>query len=107
MQTAITDHLSTNQYELLMVEFSQMGYYDITTDIPSYIDQHNVEYEIMQRTYETEKSPLRRLLAKSEWKKYRDHEIENCEKFMMSLHRPRKIHLHDHKAVFNCYNLGH
>ncbi len=81
MQQAITEQLDSNKYDLLMVEFSQMGYYDITTDIPRYVDQHNVEYEIMQRTYETEKSPLRRLLAKSEWRKYREHEIENCEKF--------------------------
>ncbi len=105
MQTAITDHLSTNQYELLMVEFSQMGYYDITTDIPSYIDQHNVEYEIMQRTYETEKSPLRRLLAKSEWKKYRDHEIENCEKFTSCLttsERDAKI-LEQRSPKLNCH----
>ncbi|MEM7257043.1 MAG: glycosyltransferase, partial [Pseudomonadota bacterium] len=85
MQQAITAQLSSGQYDLLMVEFSQMGYYDIATDIPKYVDQHNVEYEIMQRTYETEKSPLRRLLAKSEWRKYRNHEIENCEKFTACL----------------------
>lgn len=81
MQTAISIQLESGQHDLVMVEFSQMGYYDITSDIPKYVDQHNVEYEIMQRTYETEKSPLRKLLARSEWKKYRDHEIENCEKF--------------------------
>lgn len=85
MQQAITTQLDSGQYDLLMVEFSQMGYYDITTDIPKFVDQHNVEYEIMQRTYETEKSPLRKLLAKSEWRKYRDHEIENCEKFSACL----------------------
>jgi sugar transferase (PEP-CTERM/EpsH1 system associated) len=85
MQQAITEQLDSKKYDLLMVEFSQMGYYDITTDIPRYVDQHNVEYEIMQRTYETEKSPLRKLLARSEWKKYRHHEIENCEKFTACL----------------------
>lgn len=85
MQDAITKHLTSNEFDLLMVEFSQMGYYDIATDIPKYVDQHNVEYEIMQRTFETEQSPLRKLLAKSEWKKYRNHEIENCEKFTACL----------------------
>lgn len=82
MQNAISEHLGSNNYDLLMVEFSQMGYYDLDTNIPSFVDQHNVEYEIMHRTFETEKSPLRRLLAYSEWKKYYKHEIENCEKFI-------------------------
>lgn len=81
MQDVISKHLQEGDYDLLMVEFSQMGYYELETDIPSYVDQHNVEYEIMLRTYETEKSPLRKLLAYSEWKKYNTQEIENCEKF--------------------------
>lgn len=85
MQSAISAQLDSNQFDLMVVEFSQMGYYDITADIPSYVDQHNVEYEIMQRTYETEQSPLRKLLARSEWKKYERDEIENCEKFTACL----------------------
>ncbi len=81
MQDAVSKHLNDGNYDLLMVEFSQMGYYELNTDIPSFVDQHNVEYEIMHRTYETEKSPLRKILAYSEWKKYSKQEIENCEKF--------------------------
>ena len=81
MQNAVTRHLSEGDYDLLLVEFSQMGYFQLDTDIPSFIDQHNVEYEIMHRTYETEKNPLRKLLAYSEWKKFYKQEIENCEKF--------------------------
>jgi len=85
MQAAIDKHLATGKYDLVLAEFSQMGYYDLKTDIPKYVDQHNVEYEIMLRTYETEKNPLRRLLAYSEWKKYNVQEIENCEKFTACL----------------------
>lgn len=85
IQKSLSRHLQTGSYDLLMVEFSQMGYYEFNTDIPSYVDQHNVEYEIMHRTYETEKSPLRKLLAHSEWKKYYKQEIENCEKFTACL----------------------
>ncbi len=81
MQTAITKHLNEGDYDLLLAEFSQMGYYQLDTDIPRFVDQHNVEYEIMHRTYETEKNPLRKLLAYSEWKKFYKQEIENCEKF--------------------------
>ena len=81
MQDAIDLQLREGNYDLLMVEFSQMGYYDLNTSIPSYVDQHNVEYEIMHRTFETEKNPLRKLLAYSEWKKYYVQEIENCDKF--------------------------
>jgi len=85
MQNAIDQRLASGKYDRLVVEFSQMGYYDYNTDIPSYVDQHNVEYEIMHRTYETEKNPLRKLLAYSEWRKYRQHEIENCQKFSACL----------------------
>lgn len=85
MQKAISKHLREGSYDLLMVEFSQMGYYEFNTDLPRYVDQHNVEYEIMHRTYQTEKSPLRKLLAFSEWKKYYKQEIENCEKFTACL----------------------
>ena len=85
MQAEISKHLQPGNYDLLMVEFSQMGYYKLNSNIPSFVDQHNVEYEIMLRTYETEKSPLRKLLAFSEWKKYYKQEIENCEKFTACL----------------------
>jgi len=81
MQNAISQHLQKGNYDLVMVEFSQMGYYELDTELPRYVDQHNVEYEIMHRTYQTEKSLLRKLLAYSEWKKYYNQEIENCEKF--------------------------
>jgi len=81
MQRKIDSCLSNDKYDLLLVEFSQMGYYRLNTSIPKYVDQHNVEYEIMQRTYETERSPVRKLLAKFEWKKYEIHEIDNCRKF--------------------------
>ncbi len=85
MQAEISKHLQPGNFDLLMVEFSQMGYYKLNSNIPSFVDQHNVEYEIMLRTYETEKSPLRKLLAFSEWKKYHKQEIENCEKFTACL----------------------
>jgi len=81
MQTLLDKHFEQGNYDLFMAEFSQMGYYQMNTDIPRYIDQHNVEYEIMLRTYETEKNPLRKILAYSEWKKFYEQEIENCNKF--------------------------
>ncbi len=85
MQQMIDEQLATGDYDLLMVEFSQMGYYSFDTNIPRFVDQHNVEYEIMHRTYETEKNPLRKLLAYSEWKKYYHQEIDNCSKFTACL----------------------
>lgn len=85
MQQAIDRHLESGQYDLVIVEFSQMGYYQFNTDVPTYVDQHNVEYEIMLRTFQSERNPLRKLLAWSEWRKYRHHEIENCRKFTACL----------------------
>ncbi len=85
MQDAIDRHLASGEYDLVIVEFSQMGYYEFKTDVPTYVDQHNVEYEIMLRTFQSERNPLRKLLAWSEWRKYRNHEIENCRKFTACL----------------------
>jgi len=85
MQKLLNKHLQHGNYDLFMAEFSQMGYYHMRTSIPRYIDQHNVEYEIMQRTYETEKNPLRKLLAYSEYKKFYRQEITNCNKFTACL----------------------
>lgn len=81
MQNRINNLCNSGTFELILAEFSQMGYYHLPDNIKKYVDQHNVEYEIMQRTFETERSPLRKLLAKSEWRKYNKQEIENCEKF--------------------------
>jgi len=81
MQSRIDALCDSESFDLILAEFSQMGYYRLPDNIGKYVDQHNVEYEIMQRTFETERSPLRKLLAKSEWRKYYKHEIENCEKF--------------------------
>ena len=85
MQHNIDSICETNSFDLILAEFSQMGYYEFPENITRYVDQHNVEYEIMQRTFETERSPLRKLLAKSEWRKYHQHEIDNCEKFVTCL----------------------
>lgn len=85
MQDLLDKHFRDGNYDLFVAEFSQMGYYEMNTDIPRYVDQHNVEYEIMRRTYETEKNPLRKLMAYSEWKKFYRHEIENCNKFTACL----------------------
>ena len=81
MQNRIDSLCDAEKFDLILAEFSQMGYYRLPDNITKYVDQHNVEYEIMQRTFETERSPLRKLLARSEWRKYNKHEIENCEKF--------------------------
>lgn len=85
MQKLLNTQLEHGNYDLLMAEFSQMGYYQLRTNIPRYIDQHNVEYEIMKRTFEAEKHSLRKLLAYSEYKKFYRHEIANCNKFTACL----------------------
>jgi len=81
MQQKINNLCADTMFDLILAEFSQMGYYELPAHITRYVDQHNVEYEIMQRTYETERSPLRKVLAKSEWRKYYQQEIINCDKF--------------------------
>lgn len=80
MQDEINKLLNSNVYEKVIVEFSQMGYYEYNTSVPKFVDLHNIESMIMQRTYE-QSSSFRKLLAYVEWRKYRNHEVINCRKF--------------------------
>ncbi len=43
------DALAAEPWDLVQVEFSQMGYYRLPVGVPAVLDLHNVEYEVLVR----------------------------------------------------------
>jgi len=81
MQRTIDHYLATRPFDIVQIEFSQMGYYHLRDYSRSVLDQHNVEYELLHRIYQTERLSLRKLYSFSEWWKFRRQEIAICERF--------------------------
>lgn len=81
LQHAIDIVTQQETFDIIQVEFSQMGYYSLPPTIPCVLDEHNVEYEILYRTYVNTKFSFRKLYNYFEWKKFKRNEIENCQKF--------------------------
>lgn len=74
MQSALTRLLAAQNYDLIQVESSQMAGFDFGAKIPLILDEHNLEYELLHRLYQGERSPLRRLYNWAEYVKFRREE---------------------------------
>jgi glycosyltransferase involved in cell wall biosynthesis len=85
MQATIDRCLRERTYDIIQVEFSQMAYYRFPSHANCVLDQHNVEYEILYRTYRAATDWGRRLYSFVEWKKFKRDEINNCRKFPVCL----------------------
>jgi glycosyltransferase involved in cell wall biosynthesis len=85
MQRAIDDYLASHAIDLVNVEFAQMGYYALPRDKPSVLTEHNVEYDILYRTYQRDRLSLRKLYNLMEWRKFRRDELAICRKFDMCM----------------------
>lgn len=78
MQRQIDRALAQTQYDLVIVEHSFMGYFDLPKDIPTVLDQHNVESEILLRAGLSDRSLVRRAYNLLEYWKYRSDEQDIC-----------------------------
>ncbi|MEM7130724.1 MAG: glycosyltransferase [Chloroflexota bacterium] len=81
MQKEIDKALAQEQFDLIHVEFSQLGYHKFPDGIPTFLDQHNVEYDLLHRIYLNEALSLRKLYCYLEWKKFKRDELHICQKF--------------------------
>ena len=64
-------------FDVVQIESSQLGSYDYGTAPLFVVDEHNLEYELLYRMYQTESSPLRRYYNGLEYRKFRREE-EAC-----------------------------
>lgn len=74
MQHLLTDLLAAEPFDVVQIESSQLGSYDYGTAPLFVVDEHNLEYELLYRMYQTESSPLRRYYNGLEYRKFRREE---------------------------------
>src|SRR5438132_657381 len=74
MQEAISRVLVAEQFDIIQVESSQMSGFEFNSAAPLLVDEHNIEYELLYRTFKTERSPLRKFYNWVEYRKFRHEE---------------------------------
>lgn len=86
MQRVVDGLLNSKQFDLVYVDHLQMAQYvEDWNRCPKALDEHNVEWKIIERLAEGEKRLLRRMYAAIEWKKLRRWELDTCGKFDLAL----------------------
>lgn len=70
MQLAITNSLSTGWFDLVLVEASQMGQFTFGSGPARVLDEHNIEYELLRRSFQMERAPLRKMYNGVEFAKF-------------------------------------
>lgn len=76
MQRKIDDLLSRETFDLIQVEFGHLSSYRFGSGVPVVLDEHNIEYELLYRMYQSERSGFRRFYNWLEYKKYQHEERE-------------------------------
>ncbi|HZU15482.1 MAG TPA: glycosyltransferase [Candidatus Dormibacteraeota bacterium] len=74
MQREIDRLLAEEGADVVLVEGSHLARFRFGDRVPVVLDEHNLEYELLERTYRTERSPLRRGFARVEYLKFRKEE---------------------------------
>jgi len=102
MQSTLRKLLSEQPYDIIQVESSQLSNFEYVGNAKTVLDEHNIEYELLQRMYHTERSPLRRIYNGLEYYKFRREEqrswrhVDACvftsarEEQMVARQLPRK-----------------
>jgi sugar transferase (PEP-CTERM/EpsH1 system associated) len=80
MQSTIDWLLRENEFDVIQIESSQMTGFDYDSSALMLVDEHNIEYELLYRTFRTERSPIRKLYNWVEYRKFRHEEQESWRK---------------------------
>jgi glycosyltransferase involved in cell wall biosynthesis len=80
MQQAIDHLLATQRFDVIQVESSQMSTFDFGSATPVLLDEHNIEYELLYRTFKAERSPLRKLYNWLEFRKFQLEEVRSWQR---------------------------
>lgn len=74
MQDALDALLAREQFDVVQLESSQVGWLRFPAGIPVVVDEHNIESELLGRMGQTDASRLRRLYNRWEYVRYRAYE---------------------------------
>lgn len=78
IQKMLNSLLTTTTVDAILFESALMAGYQVPISMPVFIDQHNLEYEILERTFQLEKGRLRRWYNWRESQLVKPAEIERC-----------------------------
>ena len=78
MQDALDVLLARDNYDVVLFESILLAGYRLPAGIRIIIDQHNIEHELFERTYEQEKSLLRKWYNWQQGRLLKRGEIERC-----------------------------
>ena len=85
VQQELDAMLSRDAYDAVLFESVFMAGYRLPEHMPMIIDEHNIEYELLQRTYQREKGWLRKGYNWWESRLLKPIELERCRKARMVL----------------------
>lgn len=74
LQRALDDLCPAREFDVIQLESSVLCGLRLPEGTPVLLDEHNIEYEVFKRVWESERSPLRRLFNRLEYKRFRRHE---------------------------------
>ena len=75
MEDALEKLLSRGEFDLVQLESSQMASYARVSNVPTALDEHNIEYVLLRRMAAVELSPARKAYAYLEAAKVRREEL--------------------------------
>ena len=78
MRKAFEMMMARDHYDAVVFESVLMAGYRVPEGVKIIIDQHNLEYEVLQRTYEQEKPSLRKWYNGQECRLVKRGELERC-----------------------------
>jgi glycosyltransferase involved in cell wall biosynthesis len=94
MQKALDELTDRKHYDIIHSTSVILGYYDFPRNIPTISDTHNVEFDLVQRTYRGTKEPMRKLYWYIEYRRLRKEELRNCLRFdamLATTHRDAEL----------------
>src|SRR5947209_2059203 len=80
VQQALDAMVAGDAYDAMLFESVFMAGYRLPKDMPVIIDEHNLEYELLQRTYQCEKGWLRKGYNWWESRLLKPVELERCRR---------------------------
>lgn len=81
MAATLARLLAQRRFDLVQLEFGDMApYYEVPATIPRVLDEHNVEYQLLERSSRQGRSALRRLYNRLQAWKLRHAELAACRR---------------------------
>lgn len=74
MQATIDELVTSRRVDAVIIESSQMGWLSVPAGVPVYVDEHNIESELLERMARSERSAVRRAFYQLEYRRYRRFE---------------------------------